>query len=117
MYLVRKRPRRLVLIKKKLIKQQINDCLSKSIFRSSYSEYANLLVLVKKKDGSRVLLSFLLVCVDYRKITEKVMKDEHLLPVTDDNIDTLSREKYSDSRVKGFEKYFFHLSKEEASRS
>ncbi|KAJ0180807.1 hypothetical protein K1T71_004211 [Dendrolimus kikuchii] len=52
------------------VEKQIDDWLQKGIIRVSHSEYASPLVLVRKKDGS------IRVCVDYRKLNQKMFKDE-----------------------------------------
>lgn len=41
-------------------------------------------MLVKKKDGSYR------VCVDYRRINKKMVKDEFPLPIIEDHIDKLA---------------------------
>lgn len=58
------------------------------IIRVSFSEYSSPLVLIKKKDGSTR------VCVDYRPVNIKIVKDEFPLPIIDDMI-----HKLRDSRV------------------
>lgn len=53
----------------------------KASLGTSCFEYASHLVLEKNKDGSTQ------VCVDYRKIKQMMMKDEHPLPLNDDQIE------------------------------
>lgn len=104
---VTQRPRRLALAEENIVKQQVEEWLSKNIIRPSFSEYASPLVLVKKKDGGTR------VCVDYRKINEKMVKDEYPLPVIDDHIDKLSNVNiFSTLDLKNG---FFHLPIEEDS--
>lgn len=79
------RPRRFALKEEEEVKQQIDEWLTGGIIRPSFSEYASPLVLVRKKDGS------IRVCVDYRKINQKMVKDEYPLPVIDDHIDKLCK--------------------------
>ncbi|KAJ0171338.1 hypothetical protein K1T71_012888 [Dendrolimus kikuchii] len=63
-------PRRISLTEQAEVEKQIDDWLQKGIIRVSHSEYASPLVLVRKKDGS------IRVCIDYRKLNQKMFKDE-----------------------------------------
>ncbi|XP_028167745.1 uncharacterized protein LOC114358071 isoform X2 [Ostrinia furnacalis] len=95
------RPRRLALKEQEIVEEQIAEWLEKDIIRVSHSEYSSPLVLVKKKDNS------IRVCVDYRMLNRKIMKDEFPLPVIEDLIDKLKDAKmYS---VLGLKNGFFHL--------
>lgn len=53
------------------------------IIRPSSSEYAVPIVPVPKKDGSKR------ICVDYRPINRKLIKDRYPLPIIDEQIDNL----------------------------
>lgn len=64
------RPRRISLREQVVVEEQYAEWLEQGIIRVSYSEYASLLVLVRKKDGA------IRVCVDYRKVNSKIIKDE-----------------------------------------
>lgn len=98
---VAQRPRRLSIMENKEVDRQIGEWLQNGIIRHSFSEYASPLVLVKKKDGT------LRVCVDYRKINSKMVKDEFPLPVIEDHIDRLTQVKvFSKLDLKNA---FFHL--------
>lgn len=98
---IAQRPRRLSLHEQKIVDDQVEDWLQKGIVKPSFSEYASPLVLVKKKNGSTR------VCVDYRKVNEKMVKDQFPLPVIDDHIDKLSGAKiFSKIDLKDA---FFHL--------
>lgn len=104
---VAQRPRRLSLAEQKEVEEQVSEWLRAGIVRPSFSEYASPLVLVKKKDGSTR------VCVDYRLINNKMVKDEFPLPVIEDHIDKLSGAKvFSKLDLKDA---FFHLKIEESS--
>ncbi|XP_028166236.1 uncharacterized protein LOC114357021, partial [Ostrinia furnacalis] len=81
---VAQRPRRLSVMETKEVDNQIGEWLNDGVIRPSFSEYASPLVLVKKKDGG------VRVCVDYRKINSKIVKDEFPLPVIEDHIDKLA---------------------------
>lgn len=84
---VAQRPRRLAPKEQEEVDQQIEEWLQQGIIRVSFSEYSSPLVLVRKKDGS------LRVCVDYRLLNRKMIKDEYPLPIIDDLIDKLATAK------------------------
>jgi hypothetical protein len=77
-------PRRLSIPEKKEVEEQIREWLEKKIIRPSCSDFASPIVLVKKKNGSTR------ICVDYRKLNKKIVKDRYPLPVIEDQIDKLS---------------------------
>jgi len=62
---------------------EINKWLSKGIIQTSCSDYASPIVLVKKKDGSTR------ICVDFRKLNEKIIKVRYPLPIIENQIDRL----------------------------
>ena len=76
-------PRRLPPVEKKIVESQIEEWLDKGIIRKSSSDYSSPIVLVKKKDGSCRL------CVDYRRLIKKTIREHIPLPVIDDVIDQL----------------------------
>lgn len=53
------------------------------IVRPNYSEYSSPIVVVAKKDGTKR------ICVDYRALNKKVVRDEYPLPLIDDQIEKL----------------------------
>ncbi|GFW65186.1 retrovirus-related Pol polyprotein from transposon 17.6 [Trichonephila clavipes] len=65
------------------VNKQIDEWLEQGIVRPSSSEYASSIVLVKKKDGTTRL------CVDYRRLNRKLVKDRFPLPLIDDVLDIL----------------------------
>ncbi|GBL72881.1 hypothetical protein AVEN_198522-1, partial [Araneus ventricosus] len=65
------------------VNKQIDEWLDQGIVRQSSSEYASPIVLVKKKDGTARL------CVDYRKLNRKLVKDRFPLPLIEDVLDKL----------------------------
>lgn len=98
---VAQRPRRLSYTEQGIVEKQIDEWLKDGIIRVSFSEYSSPLVLVKKKDGSTR------VCIDYRQLNSKIVKDEYPLPIIDDLIDRLCNAKvYS---VLDLKNGFFHL--------
>lgn len=77
------RARRLPPKEKENVNNQIKEWLKDGIIKPSSSEYAVPVVPVKKKDGTTR------VCVDYRPINRKIIKDRYPLPVIEDQIDAL----------------------------
>ncbi|GFW82543.1 retrovirus-related Pol polyprotein from transposon 17.6 [Trichonephila clavipes] len=75
-------PRRLAFTERQ-VNKQIEEWLNEGIIRSSSSEYANPIVMVKKKDGSSRMSN------DYRKLNQKLVKDKFPLPIIEDVLDTL----------------------------
>ena len=69
----------------KEVDTQIDQWLNEGIIQTSVSDYANPIVLVKKKNGETR------ICVDYRKLNEKVVKTRYPLPIIEDQIDFLIR--------------------------
>lgn len=98
---VASRPRRVSPSEQGEIDEQITEWLEQGIIRVSFSEYASPLVLVRKKDGK------LRICVDYRLLNKKIVKDEYPLPLIDDHVDRLAGAKvFSALDLKNG---FFHL--------
>ena len=82
--------------------------LEDGIIRQSHSDYASPIVLVKKKDGSTR------ICVDYRQLNKKVVKDRYPLPLIEDQLDSLQGSRvFSTLDLKNG---FFHVPVGESSR-
>ncbi|GBM30394.1 Transposon Ty3-G Gag-Pol polyprotein [Araneus ventricosus] len=93
--------RRLSFPENQAVNKQIDEWLDQGIVRQSSSEYASPIVLVKKKDGTARL------CVDYRKLNRKLVKDRFPLPLIEDVLDKLQDAKvYSTLDLKNG---FFHV--------
>jgi len=93
--------RRLSYPENQAVNKQIDEWLEQGIIRPSSSEYASPIVLVKKKDGTTRL------CVDYRKLNRKLVKDRFPLPLIEDVLDKLQDAKvYSTLDLKNG---FFHV--------
>ncbi|GFV10124.1 retrovirus-related Pol polyprotein from transposon 17.6 [Trichonephila clavipes] len=101
-------PRRLAFTKKQKVNKQIEEWLNEGIIRPSSSEYASPIVMVKKKDGSSRM------CIDYRKLNQKLVKDKFPLPIIEDVLDTLQEAKvYSTLDLRNC---FFHVDVDEDCR-
>ncbi|XP_055604807.1 uncharacterized protein LOC129753039 [Uranotaenia lowii] len=77
-------PRRLAPFEKEIVKKQTDDWLANGIIQPSHSEYSSAVVVVPKKDGSRR------VCIDYREINKKVIRDNFPMPNVEEQIDQLA---------------------------
>ncbi|GFU73476.1 retrovirus-related Pol polyprotein from transposon 412 [Trichonephila clavipes] len=101
-------PRRLAFTERQEVNKQIEEWLNEGIIRPSSSEYASPIVMVKKKDGSSRM------CIDYRKLNQKLVKDKFPLPIIEDVLDTLQEAKvYS---TLDLHNGFFHVDVDEDCR-
>lgn len=80
-------PRRLSPLETKVISEQIDDWLRKGIIKPSKSDFACPTVLAHKKDGTYR------VCIDFRRINKKIIKERFPLPLIEDQIDRLKEAK------------------------
>lgn len=88
-------------IQQEVVENQVSEWLEKKIIRVSCSEYASPVVLVNKTDGTPR------VCIDYRALNRKIVKDAFPLPIIEDLIDKLKEAKiFSNLDLKNG---FFHL--------
>lgn len=67
------------------VEQQINEWIDAGIVISCSSEYSNPVVVVKRKDGSNRL------CVDFRELNNKVVKDRYPVPLIEEQLDNLQK--------------------------
>ena len=65
--------------------QQLLDC---GVIRKSHSPWASNIVLVRKKCGA------LRICIDYRQLNKRTIKDSYALPYIEELLDCLSGSKY-----------------------
>ncbi|GFT29073.1 retrovirus-related Pol polyprotein from transposon 297 [Trichonephila clavipes] len=101
-------PRRLAFTERHEVNKQIEEWLNEGIIRPSSAEYASPIVMVKKKDGSSRM------CIDYRKLNQKLVKDKFPLPLIEDVLDTLQEKKvYSTLDLRNC---FFHVDVDEDCR-
>ncbi|CAK1597571.1 unnamed protein product [Parnassius mnemosyne] len=82
------KPYRLPYSERLVVRDIVNELLDAKIIRDSNSSYASPIVLVKKKNGEHRL------CVDYRALNKKTIKDSYPMPVIDDQLDRLSGKVY-----------------------
>ena len=82
-YPPRQRRNRLTVPEYDELKRQCTELFQQGKIRVSNSPYAAPIVMVRKPDGS------VLVCIDYRAINERTVRDSFPLPRIDDLIDKL----------------------------
>ena len=70
------------------VRAHLEQLASGGIIRESHSPWASNVVLVRKRDGS------LRMCVDYRQLNKRTIRDSYALPRTEELLDTLSGSKY-----------------------
>ncbi|GBM27035.1 Retrovirus-related Pol polyprotein from transposon 297 [Araneus ventricosus] len=102
------RDRRLSCPEKQKVNEQITDWLNHGIIRESCSDYCSPLVLRKKKDGN------LRLCMDYRKLNAKTVKDRYPLPLIDEVLNQLHSGKFFSTI--DLKNGFFHVKMEEGSK-
>lgn len=73
------------------VKQHLSKLLDQGIIRKSNSPFASAIVIVRKKDGS------IRLCVDYRQLNKKTIKDAYPLPRIEETLDMLHGAKYFSS--------------------
>lgn len=96
-----RRPRRLAYSEKKIVDEQIEEWIKEGIVEEASSDYASCVVVTKKKDGSNR------VCIDYRSLNKKIIKDRFPTPLIEDILDGLKDAKvFSSIDLKNG---FFHV--------
>ena len=70
------------------IRAHLEQLAACGIIRESHSPWASNVVLVRKRDGS------IRMCVDYRQLNKRTIRDSYALPRIEDLLDTLSGSKY-----------------------
>lgn len=78
------KPYRLPFSERALVREMVGEMIANNIIRESHSAYASPIVLVRKKNNEYRL------CVDYRALNKKTVKDSYPMPVIDDQLDRLS---------------------------
>jgi len=88
--------RQLTPAKKDEVNAQIDE-LEAAIIRPSVLDYANPVVLIKKRDSSTR------ICTDYRQLNRKIIKDRYPLLLIEDQLDALQNTKiFSTLDLKNF---------------
>jgi hypothetical protein len=82
------RPYRLAMKEKEIVREIVDDLLENNIIRPSTSPCSSPIVLVIKKTGDHRL------CIDYRALNKKTIKESYPMPLIDDQIDALSGNNY-----------------------
>ena len=100
-------PRRLSHSEKGKLRVILDTLIAKKIIRPSDSEYASRIVLVDKKNGEKRK------CVDYRILNKYLARDNHPLPLIEDQLTLLNNKKYF-SRL-DLKDGFFHIAMAEES--
>ncbi|CAG9134612.1 unnamed protein product [Plutella xylostella] len=82
------RPYRLPFSERAKVREMVGNLLDNGIIQESQSAYASPIVLVRKKNNEYRM------CVDYRALNRKTVKDSYPMPVIDDQLDRLSGKSY-----------------------
>jgi hypothetical protein len=80
--------RRVTAAQREIITEQVNEMLRLGVIRKSNSPWSTPCVLVKKKNGETRL------CLDYRSLNQRTIKDSFPLPRSDDLLTNLQGAKY-----------------------
>lgn len=78
------KPYRLSHKENEIVNEKVQDLIDAGIVRDSVSDYASPVVLVRKKGGDYRL------CIDYRALNARTIKDRYPLPHIDDQVSRLS---------------------------
>ncbi|GFT81523.1 retrovirus-related Pol polyprotein from transposon 412 [Trichonephila clavipes] len=102
------KPRRLPFAERDIVDAQVDEWVKNGIVEPCSSPYASQVVVVAKKDGkSRV-------CIDYRRLNRKLIKDNYHLLLIDDILDCLQNAKILTTL--DLKNGFFHVAVNERSR-
>ena len=85
---IRQAPRRLPMHQGKEVRDHIHKLLEEGLISPSNSPWAAPIVVVRKPDGS------IRLCVDYRQLNSKTVKDAYPIPRIEESIDNMSKAKY-----------------------
>ena len=85
---VRQKPRRFTPDQQKIIDEEVQKMLEQGVIRPSHSPHAQEVVLVRKKTGGWRF------CVDYRRLNDVTVPDEHPLPRIQDLIRSVRDSKF-----------------------
>lgn len=82
------RPYRLSIKEKEVVRDMVLELQENGIVEPSTSAYASPVVLVRKKTGDYRL------CIDYRALNKKTVKENYPMPLIDDQLDMLAGHKF-----------------------
>ena len=85
---VKERLRRLSPVQTEECRTIVESMLQQGVVRESISDYSSPIVMVKKKDGS------IRLCVDYRSLNDKTIKNRYPLPLISSLLDDLGSMEY-----------------------
>lgn len=85
------RPYRMSMSEREKVREIVHELLDNDIIEESTSSYASPIILVLKKDGGSRL------CIDFRALNRKTVKDHFPMPRIDDQLDLLSGNQYFSS--------------------
>lgn len=77
---VQRRPHRLSVEEKLIVRDKAHELLKAGIIRPSCSPFSSPALLVKKKDGQDRM------CIDYRELNDNTVSDKFPIPLVDDQI-------------------------------
>ena len=80
---VREPPRRIPMYKRQALEDEVKNLQDRGLIERSSIPWSSQVVMVQKKDDSWRM------CVDYRKLNEKTVKEAYPLTRIDENLDTL----------------------------
>lgn len=101
-------PRRLSETQRAVVNDIVEKWIQDGVVRYSISDYASPIVLTTRKNGEPRL------CVDYRQLNKKVIRDRHPLPLIEDQLDRLQGANVFSTL--DLRDGFFHVPIEEESR-
>lgn len=81
-------PYRLSATQRANVRAQINELLELNIISTSNSDFASPIVIVKKKNGEER------ICVDYRRLNAKTIKDRFPMPNIEENLQRLAGNRF-----------------------
>ncbi|GJQ66655.1 hypothetical protein Trydic_g4624 [Trypoxylus dichotomus] len=76
-------PRPLPFVEREIVDKQVSEWIKEGIVETCASEYSSQVVVIKKKEGTPR------ICIDYRKINKKIVKDRYPLLLIEDQLDKL----------------------------
>lgn len=82
------RPYRLSFSEREQVREVIDDLLRNDIIQESSSDYASPILMVQKKTGEQRL------CIDFRALNNKTVKDRFPLPLIEDQLTNLSGNRF-----------------------